>query len=197
MSSATVVGSGPNGLAAAVRLARAGLDVTVLEAADTIGGGTRTSEMIVPGLLHDHCSAFHPLSAASPYLSRLDLAAHGLTWRQPEIDCVHPLDDGSAGSLFHSLDRTVEALGEDGGRWRRTFEPLADHFEDLLADATQPILRVPRHPLRMARFGAAAALPATVLARAWKSDEAKALWCGVAAHAFYRLDRPMTSAVGI
>ena len=197
MSSAIVVGSGPNGLAAAVRLARAGLDVTVLEAADTIGGGTRSSEMIMPGLLHDHCSAFHPLSAASPYLSRLDLAAHGLTWRQPEIDCVHPLDDGSAGALFHSIDRTVEALGEDGARWRRIFEPLADHFEDLLADATQPVLRVPRYPLQMARFGAAAALPATALARAWKSDEAKALWCGVAAHAFSRLDRPMTSAVGM
>ncbi len=197
MTSAIVVGSGPNGLTAAVRLARAGLEVTVLEAADTIGGGTRSSEMIVPGLLHDHCSAFHPLAAASPYLRGLDLAAHGLRWLQPEIDCAHPLDDGSAGAVFRSLDRTAEALGADGARWRRLFQPLAEHFDDLLADATQPILRLPRHPLLMARFGSVAALPATTLARVWKTEQVKALWAGVAAHATYRLDRPLTSAVGL
>ena len=197
MSSAIVVGSGPNGLAAAARLARAGLDVTVLEAAETIGGGTRSSEMIVPGLLHDHCSAFHPLVAASPFLSGLDLAAYGLRLLQPEIDCVHPLDGGSAGVLYRSVDRTADALGDDGARWRRLFEPMAAHFDALLTDATQPVLRIPRHPLLMARFGAVAALPATTVARFWKTEEAKALWAGVAAHALYRLDRPMTSAIGM
>ena len=197
MSSAIVVGSGPNGLAAAARLARAGLDVTVLEASDTIGGGTRSSEMIVAGLVHDHCSAVHPLAAASPFLAGLNLASGGLTWLQPEVDCAHPLDDGSAGVMYRSIDRTAEVLESDGQRWRRVFEPLTSHFDALFADASQPILRVPRHPLTLARFGAGAMLPATTLARVWRTEQAKALWAGVAAHAFSRLDRPMTSAVGL
>jgi phytoene dehydrogenase-like protein len=197
VSTAIVVGSGPNGLAAAARLARAGLDVTVLEASDVIGGGTRSSEMIVPGLVHDHCSAFHPIAAASPFFTGLDLASHGLTWLQPAVDCAHPLDDGSAGVLYRSIDRTADGLGRDGQRWRRVFEPMTSRFDDLLADATQPTLRVPRHPLLMARFGAAAFLPATTVARMWREEQTKALWAGVAAHARYRLDRPLTSAVGL
>ena len=197
MTSAIVVGSGPNGLAAAARLARAGLDVTVLEASDTIGGGTRSSEMIVPGLVHDHCSAVHPIAAASPFLAGLDLTADGLTWLQPDVDCAHPLDDGSAGVMCRSIERTAELMGSDGRRWRRVFESMTAHFDDLFADASQPVLRVPRHPLTLARFGAGAMLPATLLTRAWSTEQAKALWAGVAAHAFTRLDRPMTSAVGL
>lgn len=197
MTSAIVVGSGPNGLAAAARLARAGLDVTVLEAADTIGGGTRSSEMIIPGLVHDHCSAFHPIAAASPFLTELNLASHGLAWLQPVIDCAHPLDDGSAGVLCRSIDRTADGMGRDGAAWRRLFAPMAARFDDLFADASQPVLRVPRHPLTLARFGSAVLLPATTLARLWSTEEARALWAGVAAHTFHRLDRPMTSAVGL
>ena len=197
MSSAIVVGSGPNGLAAAARLARAGLDVTVLEASDTIGGGTRSSELIVDGLVHDHCSAVHPLAAGSPFLTGLDLATGGLRWLQPEVDCAHPLDDGSAGAFYRSIERTAEVLGSDGQRWRRVFAPMASRFDDLFADASQPVLRVPRHPVTLARFGAVAMLPATTLAWKWKTEQAKALWAGVAAHAFSRLDRPMTSAVGL
>lgn len=195
MTSAIVVGSGPNGLAAAARLARAGLDVTVLEAGETIGGGTRSSEMIVPGLLHDHCSAVHPIAAASPFFAELGL--DGVTWRQPAVDCAHPLDDGSAGVMYRSVAHTADALGVDGRRWRQLFGYLAEHADDLIADVTQPIVRIPRHPVLMARFGAAAALPATVLARLWSTEQARALWAGVAAHTFHRLDRPMTSAVGM
>ncbi len=195
MTTAIVVGSGPNGLAAAARLARAGVEVTVLEAADTIGGGTRSSDAIVPGLVHDHCSAVHPIAAGSPFLAQLDLP--GLTWLQPDIDCAHPLDDGSCGSFVRSFDRTADLLGSDGERWRRTFEPSAARFDDLIVEATQPILHVPRHPIAFGRFGLLAALPAELLARRFRTEQARALWAGIAAHAFYRLDRPLTSAVGL
>ncbi len=197
LTTAIVVGSGPNGLAAAARLARAGLDVTVLEASDSVGGGTRSSEMIVPGLVHDHCSAVHPIAAGSPFLAELDLTSAGLTWLQPSVDCVHPLDDGSAGVLYRSIEKTAEGLGADGQRWRRVFDHPTEHFDDLFADASQPALRVPRHPLTLVRFGAGALVPATAVARTWRTDETKALWAGIAAHAFSRLDRPMTSAVGL
>jgi phytoene dehydrogenase-like protein len=195
VTTAIVVGSGPNGLAAAARLARAGVDVTVLEAADTIGGGVRSSEMIVPGLVHDHCSAVHPIAAGSPFLNGLQL--DGLRWLQPLVDCAHPLDDGSAGVLFRSLDRTARKLLGDGPRWRRLFGPMATRFDALFADASQPVLRMPRHPLTLARFGAAAMTPAAALGRLWRVEQTQALWAGIAAHAFHRLDRPMTSAVGL
>lgn len=195
MTSAIVVGSGPNGLAAAVRLARAGLEVTVIEAAPTVGGGVRSVEAIVPGLVHDECSAVHPMALASPFFK--NLAAQGLRWCRPDVDCAHPLDDGTAGAFLRSFDRTDAVLGQDGSRWRRIFEPAAAHFDDLFADVSQPILRLPRHPVTLARFGMRAALPATTLARVLRTPQAQALWAGIAAHAFWRLDRPMTSAVGM
>lgn len=194
MTRAIVVGSGPNGLAAAVRLARAGLEVTVLEAAETIGGGTRSSEYLVPGLLHDHCSASHPMTVASPFFKELGLP--GLTWRAAEVECAHPLDDGTAGALHRSFDLTEHALGTDGRRWRQVFEPIAERFDDLFADASQPLVRVPHHPVTLARFGMRAALPATVLAGLWRTPQAQALWAGIAAHSFWRLDRPLASAIG-
>ncbi|MEQ8438509.1 MAG: NAD(P)/FAD-dependent oxidoreductase [Ilumatobacter fluminis] len=194
MTRAIVVGSGPNGLAAAARLARAGVAVTVLEAADSIGGGTRSSEYIVPGLLHDHCSAAHPMVVASPLFRDLDLPRP--VWKRAEVECAHPLDDGTAGAMYRSFDATEEALGDDGRRWRQVFAPAAEHFDDLFADISQPIIRVPRHPITLARFGMRAALPATVLARAFRTPQARSLWAGIAAHAFWRLDRPMTSAIG-
>jgi phytoene dehydrogenase-like protein len=195
LSDAIVVGSGPNGLACAVELARKGVRVTVLEAEETIGGGTRTSELTVPGLLHDDCSASHPMAAGSPFLNSLDLARHGLEWRWPEIDLAHPLDDGSAGVMVRSIEKTANGLGEDGGAWRRVFRPSA-HFEELLDDILQPIIHLPHHPLRLTRFGLPAAAPATLLARSWKTPQARALFGGVAAHAFSPLNRPMSSSVG-
>jgi phytoene dehydrogenase-like protein len=197
MTSAVVVGSGPNGLAAAVRLAQEGLDVTVLERADRVGGGTRTSELTVPGLLHDECSAFHPMGVASPFLSSLDLASHGLRWLWPEIDLAHPLDDGRAGVVSRDMARTVASLGVDGRAWEKLFEPISDGFDDLLADVLRPVVHVPSHPVRLARFGLNAALPANLLVRRFDDEPAKALFMGVAAHVFGRLDTPLSASVGL
>ncbi|HKH40525.1 MAG TPA: NAD(P)/FAD-dependent oxidoreductase [Solirubrobacterales bacterium] len=196
MSTAIVVGSGPNGLACAVELARNGVSVTVLEAEERIGGGTRTSELTVPGLLHDDCSATHPMAVGSPFLRSLDLEQHGLEWLWPEIDLAHPLDDGSAGVMVRSIDETAEGLGEDGRAWRRVFGSASAHFGELLDDIMRPVLHLPSHPLRLVRFGLAAAAPATLLARSWRTPQAKALFGGVAAHAFSPLNRPMSSSVG-
>ncbi len=197
MSSAIVVGAGPNGLAAAIALAKAGVQVTVLEAAEDIGGGTRSSEAIVPGLLHDHCSAIHPMAVGSQFLDDLGLDGYGLSWRLPEIDCVHPLDGGSAGVLYKSVQATVDGLGVDGSRWRRLFGWPAAHWDALSEDIMRPLVGVPHHPLMMARFGAPTVVPAATLARFFRTPEARALFGGVAAHAFRPLHYPMTSAIGL
>ncbi|MEK6328632.1 MAG: NAD(P)/FAD-dependent oxidoreductase [Actinomycetota bacterium] len=197
MSDAIVVGSGPNGLACAVALAREGLAVTVLEAEDTIGGGTRSGELTVPGLVHDLCSAVHPMAVGSPFLQSLELDRHGLQWRWPEVDCAHPLDDGSAGVMLRSIDETARGLGPDGSAWRRVFEKPARSLDVLMEDMFQPFLHVPKHPLRLVNFGLRAAAPATALGRAWRTPQARALFGGVAAHAISPLGRPMSSAVGM
>lgn len=197
MSTATVVGAGPNGLAAAIALARADVQVTVLEAADEIGGGTRSGEAILPGLLHDHCSAIHPMAVGSPFLRELGLDRHGLKWALPEIDCVHPLDGGTAGVLHRSVTETTAGLGADGRRWRRLFEGPSSSYDSLGDDILGPLLRIPRHPVRLARFGIPALAPASVLAKAFATEEARALWGGVAAHAFHPLHRPLSASIGL
>lgn len=193
---AVVVGSGPNGLTAAALLARAGRSVHVIEASSTLGGGTRTAELTLPGVLHDVCSAVHPFGAASPAFAELELDRHGLDWCHPEVDVAHPLDGGRCGALVTSLEGTTAGLGSDGAAWRRTFAPLTDRASDLAGDILGPLLRVPSHPLALARFGLSAALPATWLARRWDTEEARALWAGIAAHVYRPLDRLFTASAG-
>lgn len=197
MTRAVVVGSGPNGLAAALTLAKAGLEVEVLEAADTPGGGTRSSELTLPGLIHDECSGFHPLAIDTPFSREFDLAPYGLTWRWPDVQFAHPLDGGTGGASLLSLTDTAAGLGSDGPRWERIFGPLNDRFDRITADFLKPMLHVPAHPLALARFGLLSSLPASVLARAWSTPQARALFGGVAAHAMRDLSTPMSSAIGV
>jgi phytoene dehydrogenase-like protein len=191
-----VVGAGPNGLAAAVTLASAGLGVHVMEAAEEIGGGARTAELTLPGLRHDICSAIHCFGVASPYFATLPLERHGLEWRWPEIELAHPLDGGRAATLRRSIDATARSLGADGRTWRRLFGPLVEHFDALAGDVLRPLTGAPRHPLLLARFGLRALPPATLVARAFTTDEARGLFGGCSAHVMHRLDRPATGAVG-
>ncbi|NKS18679.1 FAD-dependent oxidoreductase [Rhodococcus hoagii] len=197
MTEGVVVGAGPNGLAAAVTLALRGVRVTVYEAADTIGGGTRTTERLAPGLLHDDCSAVHPMGVASPFFRSLDLAAHGLEWCYPEIDLAHPLDDAVAAVFVRSLEQTAGRLGPDGRAWAKLFGPIADRFDDIAAEVLRPIAHLPRQPIALAGFGIGALAPATLTARRWRTDQARALFAGVAAHAYYPLTRPTTAAAGL
>ncbi|MDT7588189.1 MAG: hypothetical protein QOE32_5739 [Pseudonocardiales bacterium] len=197
MSTAVVVGGGPNGLAAAALLARQGVQVTVLEAAEVAGGGTRTSDPLLPGLLQDECSAVHMMAVGSPALAELDLARYGLRWCVPEIDLVHPLDGGDAAVLHRSVEATAEGLGADGKRWKLLFERPSATFDDWGGDIMGPLLRVPKHPLGLTRFGLPTVVPATLLARVFNTEQARALWAGTAAHAMQPLHRPLTSAIGL
>ncbi|MGI9603710.1 MAG: phytoene desaturase family protein [Acidimicrobiales bacterium] len=193
---ATVVGSGPNGLAAAVRLAQAGRQVLVYERNHTIGGGSRTLEM-APGVRYDVCSAVHPLAVASPFLSTLPLDEHGLCWLHPEVLAAHPIDRDRTAVLLGDLDDTASQLGPDGDRWRALMSPVVDRWDDLAAGILAPILRVPRHPVSLARFGRRALLPANRTVRRFETAEAAALFAGVAAHTMLPLDRPFTSAIAM
>jgi phytoene dehydrogenase-like protein len=194
---AVVVGSGPNGLAAAIVLVQAGLSVRVLEAADTVGGGARSAELTLPGYVHDVCSAIHPLGVASPFFRALPLAEHGVEWIDPPAALAHPFDDGTAILLERSREAAVPGLAADDARWRRLFAPLADHAEPLLEDLLGPV-HLPAHPLALARFGARAAPPATTLARlSFRGEKARGVFAGLAAHSMLRLDRPPSAAFGL
>jgi len=197
VTSALVVGSGPNGLAAAITLGREGVDVTVVEASDTIGGGLRSSELTLPGLMHDHCAAIVPTAVSSPFMQSLDLESHGVQWAWPDVDLVHPLDDGSAGVMCRSLERTRDALSHDGDRWQRIFGPLSRNYDLLAEDLLSPIVKMPRHPLRLGLFGIPAMLPAGVFIRMFRTPQARALFAGNAAHAWTPLSRPPSSAVAL
>jgi phytoene dehydrogenase-like protein len=194
---AVVIGAGPNGLAAAVTLARAGASVVVLEGRDDIGGGTRTAELTVPGFLHDVCSGAHPMGILSPFFRELPLDRHGLEWIRPGASVAHPRDGQPAVMLWRSLDRTADGLGRDGARYRRLIEPFLRDPHTLLRDVMAP-LGIPENPWAFVHFGALALWPATWLARAaFRDDAARSVFAGCAAHSILPLSHPLTSALGI
>ena len=193
--SAVVIGSGPNGLTAAIVLATAGLHTTVIEAQTSVGGGTRSAELTLPGFLHDVCSAVHPLAVSSPAFQAFPLSSHGLNWIQPPIPLAHPFDDGTAAILDRSLDRTCEGLGEDGHAYQRTVGPLSSRWAELMQEVLQPVLHPPHNLGLSIRFGLLAALPASLAARSlFKSHKARALFAGNAAHSVLPLEELGTSA---
>ncbi len=195
---AVVVGAGPNGLSAAVALARTGRAVLVLEAAEVAGGGTRTEALTLPGFIHDVCSAVHPLGLASPFFRSLPLDAHGLEWIHPPAAVAHPFDDGTAVLLERSTQATAEGLGPDGAAYRALMDPFVERWQELYADVLGPILHLPCHPLLLARFGLRALPPASWLARRlFKEERARALFAGIAAHATLPLDQPPSAAFGL
>ncbi|MFO0755289.1 MAG: NAD(P)/FAD-dependent oxidoreductase [Byssovorax sp.] len=197
MFDALVVGAGPNGLSAAVALARAGLSVKVFEAKDTVGGGARSAELTLPGFVHDICSAIHPMGLGSPFLATLPLAEHGLAWVHPTSPLAHPLDDGTAAVLERSLDATGETLGPDAAAYTRLMGPLVAQAEVLFPELLGP-LRLPRHPIAMTRFGLRAVRSAVGLANGYfQGPHAKALFAGCAAHSILPLERLLTSAIGL
>jgi phytoene dehydrogenase-like protein len=195
MPDAIVVGAGPNGLAAAIEVARAGRSVLVLEKAPTPGGGARTAELTLPGFRHDVCSAIHPLGVASPFFRSAGL--DGPAWIHPETPLAHPLDDGRAVLLHRSLSQTAGGLGRDGQPWTSLFGPLVRESEAIIEETTAPA-HIPRHPVAMARFGLRSVRSATSLARRrFETDDARALFAGLAAHSFLRLDRLPSASFGL
>jgi phytoene dehydrogenase-like protein len=198
MTRANVIGSGPNGLSAAIILAQAGLDVEVFEAEAVPGGGARTLPLTLPGFLHDFGSAVHPMAAASPFFASLPLADLGLHWIHGDSPLAHPLDDGTAVLLERNLRDMDRQVGADAQSWRRLISPIVDHWEQFAEDALGPVVRIPHHPLLMARFGLAAFQPATHLAtQNFSGLRARALFAGLAAHSFLSLDQPLSSAVAL
>jgi phytoene dehydrogenase-like protein len=193
-----IVGGGPNGLAAAILLARHGIRVTVLEAQETVGGGCRSAELTLPGFVHDVCSAIHPLAAASPFFAELPLVEHGVRWIHPGAPLAHPLDDGTAVVVHRSVERTAAGLGADGGAWSRTIGQVARDMPRLRAAVTGPTLAFPRHPVALARFGLMSLLPARLFARrAFRTERARAVFAGLAGHSFLSLDTPLSTTFAL
>jgi phytoene dehydrogenase-like protein len=194
---AAVVGSGPNGLAAAITLAQSGLSTVVVEAEQVAGGGIRTAELTLPGFLHDVCAAVHPLAASSPFLSRLRLRPHGLEWIYPPTPLAHPFDDGTAVALNRSIYETSEAMGVDGREYLRLMLPLAVRWPLLVDDVLAP-LHVPRYPVLLARFGLHAWRDAISLANSlFRGHRAKALFAGLAAHSILPLEQRPSAAFAL
>lgn len=194
---AVVVGAGPNGLAAAITLVRAGRSVLVIEAKGTIGGGARTAELTLPGFRHDICSAIHPLGLGSPFMRSLPWDRLGVEWIQPDLPLAHPLDDGTAIGLHRDFAATADSIGRDGGAWRALLQPLAADWEKLAPTLLGPHPFSP-HLLALARFGIPGLLPAALLPRLiFREERAQALLAGLAAHSFLDFGQPFSSAFGL
>jgi phytoene dehydrogenase-like protein len=198
VSRACVIGSGPNGLAAAIVLAQGGLEVDVFEAQAEPGGATRSLPLTLPGFIHDFGSAVHPLASGSPFFASLPLAKHGLEWIPGDAPLAHPLDDGTAVVLEHDLSATERALGTDGNAWRNLVGPAAENWNDFAADVFGPLLRIPRHPLLLAKFGLTVFEPAETMAASYfRSERTRAVFAGLAGHSFLSFDRPLSGTIGI
>jgi len=193
---AIIIGSGPNGLAAAITLQQQGLNTLLVEGADTIGGGMRTKELTQVGFRHDVCSAIHPMAMASPFFRSLPLAKFGLSFVKPKYAAAHPLDNGETGILAHSLSETIDELGGDGETYQHLVASVIEHWDDFSSDIMGP-LGYPRYPLRLARFGLDALQPASWTAKRFASEKGKALWAGMAAHGIQPLSNWTTSAIAI
>lgn len=189
-----VVGAGPNGLAAAVAMAREGWPVTVLEMADTPGGGARSAELTLPGFTHDVCSAIHPLGAGSPFFNDLGL---GVDWIHPPVPLAHPFDDGSVALLERDMEATGRTLGPDAAAWTALFAPLVDDWNRLIPEILAPPIHFPRHPLTLARFGMSALRSAVRVARGFEGKSARGLFAGMAGHSILPLETPGSAAFGL
>lgn len=193
---AIIVGSGPNGLAAAIAMQQQGVKVLLIEAKKTIGGGMRTAELTLPGFRHDICSAIHPMAAGSPFFQSLPLGQFGLEYIYPSICAAHPLDDGTAGVLYPSIEKTIEQLGADGYAYRKLIEPIVRDWPSICNDVLAP-LHIPAMPLKMAAFGLKALSSSTTLVKRFSTTNGKALVAGMAAHAIQPLTNLATSAIGL
>jgi len=193
---AVVVGSGPNGLAAAILLQQNGLSVLLIEGKDTIGGGLRSAELTLPGYLHDVCSAIHPLAAGSPYFQTLPLAAHGLEYIYPEVSAAHPFDSGKAAVLKQSITDTAALLGDDRQAYIDLVQPIVNDWPSIAADVLGP-LHFPKHPVAMAKFGLTALSSAASVANRFKTEEAKGLFAGMGAHSMQPLNKLSTAAIAL
>ena len=193
-----VVGSGPNGLAAAIRLAQEGLSVLVMEANDTIGGGVRSAELTLPGFIHDVCSAVHPLGAGSPFFRRLSLEKFGLRWVEPDLPLAHPLGGDRVAALQRLVAGTAAELGQDREAYEKLVAPLVANWEHLAGEFLRPLPRLPRHPVQCARFGWRGLRSAAGLAKSWFAAEpARALLAGLAAHSFLPLEQAPSAAFAL